>query len=297
VKYGGDTESFEARPWRRQRDGFPGEDERHATAVVRTTWLRDRRGARRPDEVRRTGHPVGPSHEEERIAEVLVQMGGVLLSELTVDRILQLVTELAERSVRSAAAVSVTLMHGGKPDTPNASEAVARDLDEVQYKSGEGPCLDALHDGHVVNCSLDGTGRGRWPAFTEAARLNGMESVLSVPMMVGERSLGALNIYSRSREPYDEAEATTASLLAQQAAAVLANAVAYADVHTLNSQLRDALDSRDLIGQAKGILMERESCNAEAAFDILRRASQRTNTKLRDVAAELIGSVTNRDHV
>lgn len=75
---------------------------------------------------------------------------------------------------------------------------------------------------------------------------------------------------------------------------MLANAVAFSDAATVNTQLLDALETRDRIGQAKGILMERESCSADAAFDILRRASQRTNRKLREVAEDLIRSVGAR---
>lgn len=234
---------------------------------------------------------MDPAQDDGRVARVLIEMGGVLHSEQTVARTLELVTELTERTVRSACAVSVTLAGKDGPYTPNASQTVARTLDEVQYEAGDGPCLDALSQRHTINASL-GDGDGRWPDFASAAKANAMGSILSVPLAVEDRSLGALNIYSPDTQLFDETEAATASLLAQQASAVLATAVAFADATALNGQLLDALATRDLIGQAKGILMAREQCDASAAFDILRRASQRSNRKLRDVAADLVASTT-----
>lgn len=267
---------------------------RHAAAAVRTSpRLRVRHHVARLGS--QYGGPVDPT-ENDSIARVLIEMGGVLHSEQTVDRTLELVTELTERTVRSACAVSVTLAGRGGPYTPNASETIARDLDQVQYEAGQGPCLDALAQRRRINVSLlDDHGDVRWPEFALAAKANGVGSVLSMPLVVQERSLGGLNIYSPDERRFDETEQATASLLAQQAAAVLANAVAFADASALNSQLREALETRDLIGQAKGILMAREQCDAGAAFDMLRRASQRTNRKLRDIAAELVASASGQD--
>jgi GAF domain-containing protein len=238
---------------------------------------------------------MGSDHHDDTVAEVLVRMGAVLLHEQTVERILELVTELTDRVLTSADAVSVTLLRDGDAYTPNASEPVARDLDDTQYREGTGPCLDALRTGSAVNSSLlDDDARSRWPAFTAAAQEKGIAGIVSLPLAVGQRTLGALNTYSERPGPFGEQEVATASLLAQQAAAVLTNAMAFAQSLEQNEQLRAALDTRDLIGQAKGILMERQGCDADAAFDILRRASQRSNRKLRDVAAEIVSARATR---
>ena len=232
--------------------------------------------------------------EQQRFARALIEIGGVLHGEETVDRILELVTELTRRTVRSGCAVSVTLVERKEPFTPTATGTVARALDEVQYETGNGPCLEALAEGRTINASLSEC-RGHWPAFVDAAEAAGIGSVLSVPLLAPDRALGALNVYSRDDQRFEETEETTASLLAQQAGTVLANAVAFVDATTLNVQLLEALVTRDLIGQAKGILMARQNCHANDAFDILRRASQRTNRKLRDVAAELVAGTTGGD--
>jgi GAF domain-containing protein len=222
-----------------------------------------------------------------------VQMGSGLLSQQTVERTLQLVTELAVRTLPSAVAVSVTVQCDDGLQTAAATDNVARDLDEVQYATEHGPCVEALHRRVIINTSLRGAG-DRWPDFVRTARASGMGSVLSVPLPTMEPSLGSLNIYSSASHLFTQDEQTTASLLAEQGAAALANVSAFSDAAAVNVQLLDALQTRDHIGQAKGILMERESCSAEAAFDILRRASQRTNRKLREVAEDLIRSVSER---
>ena len=97
---------------------------------------------------------MDPAQNDGQIARVLIEMGGVLHSEHTVDRTLQLVTELTERTVRSASAVSVTLAGKDGAYTPNASETIARMLDEVQYEAGHGPCLDALAQRQTINAAL-----------------------------------------------------------------------------------------------------------------------------------------------
>jgi GAF domain-containing protein len=239
------------------------------------------------------GIHVDPTQDDQQIARVLVEMGGVLHSEQTVDRILQLVTELTERTVRTACAVSITFAGDDEPFTPNASATLARDLDEIQYSAGTGPCLTALAQHHTINTVLERS-HERWPELAAAAISEGVGSVLSLPLMMRDRSLGALNIYSPDARPFDDTEATTASLLSQQAAAVLANAEAFASATNVIGQLQEALVTRDLIGQAKGILMAHEHCDANAAFDVLRRASQRTNRKLRDIAAEIVASTAGK---
>ena len=153
--------------------------------------------------------------------------------------------------------------------------------------------MKALASHESVNAVMTET-RDDWPKFAQATLAAGMGSVLSSPLSVPERLLGALNIYAADSAHFSRADQKTAGLLAQQASVLLANAVAFAGASALNEQLHEALETRDLIGQAKGILMEREGCDSDHAFDILRRASQRSNRKLRDVASELIQSAQSR---
>ena len=233
------------------------------------------------------------TRDDPSLRSVLAEMGGVVLHQQTVERLLDLVAELTERTVRSASAVSITLLRDGDAFTSHASEPVARKLDAAQYEAGDGPCLRAARTGERQNVSLRRDGHG-WPQLADAALDQGIASVLSMPLAVEQQRLGGLNVYSPDGESFTDVEVTTAALLAQQATAVLANAAAFVHASELNAQLRQALESRDLIGQAKGILMERGSCGPDEAFDMLRRASQRTNRKLRDVANDLVAAVVER---
>jgi GAF domain-containing protein len=128
----------------------------------------------------------------------------------------------------------------------------------------------------------------RWPEFSIVAAQAGVQSVLAVPLVANSQPIGALNLYSKSAGGYDDAAEETALLFSEQAAVACANAEVYWRTYTLTENLREALESRDVIGQAKGILMARRNCTPDAAFELLRKASQHRNTKLRDVAEQVV---------
>jgi AmiR/NasT family two-component response regulator len=109
-----------------------------------------------------------------------------------------------------------------------------------------------------------------------------------VPLVVGERPVGALNLFSKTVDRYDETAEETAVLFSEQAAVACANAEVYWRTYSLTEHLREALESRDVIGQAKGILMARRGCTADVAFDALRKVSQHRNIKLREVADQVV---------
>jgi len=134
-----------------------------------------------------------------------------------------------------------------------------------------------------------------WPLFQQRAQEWGVAAVLSTPMVTTPGSaMGALNIYTHDKDGFDEDERRTAELLCEQAAMLVGNALDLQTVSQLNAQLQQALASREIIGEAKGIIMERQSCTRDEAFDILRRAAQRENRKLRDLAEELVLRVEGR---
>lgn len=223
----------------------------------------------------------------QQLGDTLSQLSDLLLDEQDVDAILDLVVSSAPTAIGAADAASITLLQTSSFETRHATSDDAREVDAVQYASGHGPCISAAQENARHNVSLAETAP-RWPEFAAAATERGFRGVLSTPLVAGERRLGSLNLYSRSVEEFPPVAVEAARVLAHQAAVVLANAVAYATSSVLNDQLREALASRDVIGQAKGILMARERCTPDEAFDILRRGSQRTNHKLREVAQHLV---------
>jgi transcriptional regulator with GAF, ATPase, and Fis domain len=164
-----------------------------------------------------------------------------------------------------------------KPTTPMLSE-----LDQLQQDAGEGPCLEAVVTDSIIRCP-DLSKDERWPKFAAGAVERGVYSMLSFQLYTTENGGGALNLFGRKRQTFDTASETIGAMLATQAAiAIIAN-----NRHT---QFESALASRDLIGQAKGVLMERFSINSVEAFDMLRTLSQSGNEKLWHVAQRVVDS-------
>lgn len=184
--------------------------------------------------------------------------------------------------------MSVTVKSEHGMLTSNASDEVARELDQVQYRLGVGPCVDAVNQHRTIGLDIDGED-GRYAQFVQSAQPRFITAVLSMPLTVRElETIGALNYYSATVDHFEDDAVHTASLFARQAAVLLANAVAYAASTNTIDELYDALRTREIIGEAKGIIMVKEECSPEQAFERLRRMSQHTNRKLRDVAEELV---------
>jgi GAF domain-containing protein len=196
-----------------------------------------------------------------------------------VDKTLRAITVGARDCVPGADAVSVSFVTGRQAYSRAATDELPQLVDELQSRLNEGPCLDALREQTTVRVD-DVTTEGRWPGFAaEAARI-GMGSSLSFQLFVEGDNLGALNIYSRTPRAFTQDSEAVGLVFASHAAIALAAAR-----HEEN--LRRAVDHRDLIGQAKGILMERYRLTAAQAFELLVRASSHANRKLFDIADEL----------
>lgn len=205
----------------------------------------------------------------------------------TLEETLQRVADLAARAVPPAAMTAMTMLVDEKPTTAVFTDEAAHEIDQAQYETGSGPCLDAFRHARVYR--IDSTERDdRWPEFARAAAEHGIRSTLSLPMIAWDRGVGALNFYSEQEAGFSGEDEEGGRAFAQQAAIALANAQAYWDAHTLSEGLNEAMKSRAVIEQAKGVLMAGSGVDADAAFEMLKRASQRTNRKLRDIAAEIV---------
>ncbi|WP_243789357.1 GAF and ANTAR domain-containing protein [Saccharopolyspora gloriosae] len=169
--------------------------------------------------------------------------------------------------------------------TPSA-EAVA-EVDQLQSTYREGPCVTALWDEHTVIVDDLVNETDRWPRFAPAAAAHGIGSMLSFQLFARENTLGALNLYSTEPHGFTADSQALGSLFAAHAAMALGESQHVA-------QLQQALTSRDVIGQAKGILMERFGLDAKEAFAMLVRSSQETNMKLVDVAGWLANGTGDR---
>jgi GAF domain-containing protein len=196
------------------------------------------------------------------------------------------VAELGEQALPGARFTGVTLLDDGRPTTAIVTGNRAYFFDQVQYDNGSGPCLEAYRRKSIIRVSA--TEETRWPDVTAEWIRQGVLSSLSVPLVVADRGIGAMNFYGEVQHAFSAEDEAIGVAFGGQAAVVLANSMAYWGAHELSEQLDEALKSRATIEQAKGILMAREGCGPDEAFDMLRRASQRTNTKLRDLAAEMV---------
>lgn len=215
------------------------------------------------------------------LASVMAGSGGT-------DQLLERIAVAAVQVVGPADVASVTLVDSsGQPHTPAASSPVGLRLDALQYSTGEGPCLEVATTLAPAKGSGDLSSSTQWPTFGPAAAAEGYLAVLAVGLShtlqpVGRSAppFGALNLYSREPEAFSADDQNLAVMLAAFAGAAVtaSSAMSHAE------DLQTALHSRDVIGQAKGILMERHSLDSDQAFAVLRRVSNDLNVRIRDLA-------------
>jgi GAF domain-containing protein len=206
-----------------------------------------------------------------------------------VEGTLRAITALAVGTVPGADECGISYVIARREVEPRASSGeLAHRLDLLQGEVRQGPCLDAVWHEEVVRVD-DLTADGRWPRFAARAAELGVGSMMCLQLFVEGDHMGAMNLYSLRPGAFDDDGEDLARVFAAHAAVALAGA-------EHESNLRRSVDSRDLIGQAKGILMERHKLTAAQAFGVLAQASQEMNRKLVDVALEVteVGAVPHR---
>jgi GAF domain-containing protein len=222
-------------------------------------------------------------------AEALERLGRLSLRELSMDSLLQTVADLTRSVMPGNPEASVCLLVRDRPTTVVSTGELATALDERQYDRGHGPCLHAARTGELTEIP-DTRADDRWPDYTPRAVERGNLSSLSVPLHIDEKEqiTGALNIYARRPGAFDDASRSVATRFAPYAAVAAGNLSAYQSARDMADNLQTALETRAVIDQAKGILMERHKLTADQAFQALARASMHTNRKVRDVADHLV---------
>jgi hypothetical protein len=171
-----------------------------------------------------------------------------------------------------------------------ASDPVAAELDDVQFRSGLGPGPEALQSRDPIYTPRLADS-GRWPVLAAAAEQCRVASAVSHGLFIRQpgqwSALGVFTLYSQTPDAFGEEDLEFGSILAAFVAVAVAQSRRSADVDRREAALHRALSTRDVIGQAKGILMERQRLSAGEAFDLLRHASQRLNRKVTEVARDL----------
>ena len=222
--------------------------------------------------------------------EALQALSHFLVTEASLGDTLLRVAEITTDAMPTAEMAGISLLDDdGRPTTAVYTDEASPAIDSGQYQSGRGPCLDAWRERRVVRVDDMAASADTYPEFSQLARDHGVHSVMSLPLVAAKDALGALNLYSREPNGFSADDEAVGVDLAAAASIALANASAYSSASQLSSQLTEAMKSRAVIEQAKGMLMARSpDLSADDAFDVLRRASQRENVKLREIAQRLV---------
>jgi GAF domain-containing protein len=219
------------------------------------------------------------------------KMARVLFTAGSVTQTLSSVVELAVATIEGCDFAGLLLVEGDVVTTPVHTDPVVAQIDALQHRTGEGPCLDAL--AYRLIFYADDLSRDlRWLHFAPLAADAGIRSVLALPLS-SDSQFGVLNLYSRYPAAFGVDGRAKAAILVSLASLALSIAHSHEDEERRAANFHAALGSRKTIGEALGILMEREHITSEEALAILRRASHHLNIKLREVAKNLI--VTGQD--
>jgi hypothetical protein len=224
---------------------------------------------------------------DDQLLAALAQLSTIPFAGRSLPAVVHEVTDIAATVLDRPLEASVTLVHHDRGSTVAASGTLAVDLDEFQYRSDTGPCLEAARRGRPVTV-VTARPQGPWADFAREAAGRGCHGVLSSPLPAQRTVLGSFNLYVGRDVHADLGRRGAAERFATHAATTVANMYAYEDTVKLAGNLRLALDLRPVIDQAKGILMERYKLTADQAFAALVRISNETNTKLRTIAQEIV---------
>jgi GAF domain-containing protein len=228
----------------------------------------------------------------------LGDLAGLVTGSIGLPDLLQRVATFAARAIPGADGAGVTLLRVDQPD--NRVEALAAshpfvsEIDEIQYVTlNEGPCITAALEGRTVRSGSLG-GEKMWPRFGPRVGRLGIHSALSLPLLLPGQLVGAINVYARGKDVFDDHAAELGELFAAPAAVAVHNAQILTQALALTVQLQSALSSRPVIDQAIGLLRGRSGGTAEEAFARLRAISQSEHTKLVDVAQRTVDEAVRR---
>lgn len=232
----------------------------------------------------------------DEVTSAFERLAGVLTREDELNVLLWRVCQQAIHAIPEADMASITLLHERVPGAVGETVAVTDDqafaIDKAQYAAGEGPCLEAGTSRQVVRASVAEAGR-RWPDFAVACDVT-VASYLSAPLFIDSEYHGSLNLYGRAGHGFGKLDAALIELYTTTAEAGLRSAHRYRQTLELVAQLREALTSRAVIDQAKGVLMAARRISADEAFALLVEQSQHENIKVRALAERFIADVISR---
>ena len=237
---------------------------------------------------------MAPDDSAGQLADAAARMSRLLLSRRTVETVLELLATLIRETLPGTTGGGITLLDAAGKRTTAASDPIVARADALQYELDEGPCLTAARDRQLVRID-DLRVDTRWPRWGERAAGLGLRSMISAPMLVGAESLGAIKAYSTRPAAYGPRSAHLLDLFARQAAALLTEARPPDGAAPLAAGFTEALRERDVVGQAKGVLIGQGAVDADAAYAVLLSTSERSNVPVREVARRVVAAATARN--
>lgn len=246
----------------------------------------------------RNASDIGESSESTEAADTARMQDLVLSHAETGEFLTELAVMAAERCSRPDKVVEcgITVIRMRRPAAAAASGERAKALDELQNRFGDGPCLAALRSQRTLLVQ-DLERDGRWPEYARAAAASGVRSVLAVPLLLDGQARAVLNLYAGSLGGFSGADVDTVEGFAIIAARSLRLALVVAQLRESKEDLTAAMRSRTIIDIAIGAVMAQNRCTKSEAFEILVRASNARNIKLKDIAAAVVDSVSGEQGV
>jgi GAF domain-containing protein len=232
--------------------------------------------------------------ELDEVTTALESLSDVLSQEEELDVILLRVCKQVVHAIPDTEMASVTLLRDAGPVTAAITDDQANEIDQAQYRTGQGPCLHAAESGQMVRIAVAEV-QERWPHFAAAADGVGVASYLSAPLYIDREYHGSLNLYGFRPHGYRSLDEAMLELYTTAAEAALQSARRYLQARKHAGHLQSALNSRATIDQAKGIVMGARRIPADEAFMLLVEHSQRENVKLRDLADRLVTNIIKPD--
>lgn len=228
------------------------------------------------------------------LVESVEALARLVLVEEDVDSTSRRIVRLAVHAIDGAEDASISLAQNGEITTVASTSDVGQKIDSIQYATGEGPCLSSIAQHatfHIRAMETDET----WPTFSKRASAETRtRSMVAVVLELQDGARAALNLSSSEEDAFGEEDVTMSAVFAAQAGVALANALTHAANVKKVAELEEGMGTRQMIGQAVGIIMATRQVDDEEAFDILKKISQTANIKLRDIAKRLVDDTSNR---
>jgi GAF domain-containing protein len=243
-----------------------------------------------------TGHESGSEWmdaDTEDLTGSLLALAGLSTARLSLEDLLTRVASFAVQAIPGADGAGLTLLEADRSDTIVKSAPFVREIDDIQYRIGEGPCISAAATGQTMR-SGSLSGDPRWPRFGPRAGRLGVHSVLSLPLLTADGVLGAMNVYAHRKDAFDDRAEQIGQLFAVPAAIAVQNAQTLAQTKRTADNLQAALVNRAVIDQAIGIVISRTGITAGEAFDRIRVVSQQEHIKVSAVATRIVEEAARR---